>query len=63
MNTYSVSYQGPFAHGHVQVQASNIHTAVKNVLAYAGGRTKGGRLRPVAIRPGQSMTIRVTRIS
>lgn len=56
MNTYSVSYQGPFATKSVQVQASNIHTAVKKVLY----PTEFGR-KPVAIRRGQSMTIRVTR--
>lgn len=58
MNTYSVSYQGPFATKSVQVQATNIHTAVKKVLfPITAGR------KPVAIRRGQSMTIRVERIS
>ena len=58
MNTYSVSYLGPFVDGQARVQATNIHTAVKKVLfPITVGR------KPMAIRKGQSMTIRVERIS
>ena len=63
MNTYNVTYEGPLQSGYSQTQASNVHTAVKNVLAVRGGRTNRGRLKPVAIRRGQRLTIRVTRIS
>lgn len=58
MNTYVVDYQMPFGVGHSQtVEATNIHTAVKKVLyPLSVGR------KPVAIRRGQTMTIRVERI-
>ena len=64
---YEVYYQGPFGHAVNQTSASNVHTAVKNILASAGGRTrpkKGGlgRLKPVSLGKGQTMIIRVTRL-
>ena len=71
MNIYTVSYRGPFGERSIEVQATNIHTAVSRVLAAAGplpkpsGRPTLTNIRthkPLAIRRGQSMTIRVTRI-
>lgn len=58
MNTYRISYRGPFAEGHAVVPASNIHTAVTKVLYPTGFRRK-----PESIRRGQTMTITVTRLS
>ena len=58
MNTYLVDYQLSTGERHfLEVQASNIHTAIKKVLYPMGFRT-----RTVAIRKGEYMTVRVERI-
>ena len=57
MNLYEVRYRVSGDEQIFQTWATNIHTAVKKVLyPVTVGR------RPVAIRKGQSMTIRVTRL-
>ena len=58
MNLYEVRYRVSGDEQIFQTWATNIHTAVKKVLF----PIRAGR-KPMAIRKGQSMTIRVERIS
>ena len=62
MNIYEVRFPLRGEERLYETKASNVHTAVKNALTLSGVRTKRGRLKPLSIRKGESVTIRVSRI-